>query len=383
MTDLKSEGQLVDAGIVAPNQRDFGDLETVLREWLLSRLKDAVDLKIDNFSYPRGAGLSHETILFDAYWTERDTPRMQGMVIRIKPTEHTVYQHDWFIEQYRIMAALKQANATPIATPLWLELDPGIVGAPFFVMEKRVGKVPVSFPPYSREGWVTELSVSQRRLLWENAIYAFAGIQSLPLSEATFLDPDGRYPDGFEQEWDRWRSYFDWARKDQEFTFLDEVWAKLQSTRPKSRQPGLVWGDARIGNIMFDDQMNVAAVMDWEAPGIGGALHDLGYWTVMSQLETAQQGLPMLDGMGSREETIALWGELAGIDTSEIEWYERFAALKMSCLAIRTLALRPFERPGMNRFDNPPVRVLAEWYDLPVPTPKEEHLISRPAAPVH
>ncbi len=367
----KISGQIGSVGIVAPNQRDFTTLERALFDWLQSKMPQAVDLRTDSFAYPHGAGLSHETILFDAHWAEDGVQHTRGMVIRIKPTHHTVYQHDWFIEQYRIMEALHRANATPVATPLWLELDPAIVGAPFFVMEKRIGKVPVSFPPYSREGWVKDISPVQRRTLWENAIHAFADIQSLPLSDVKFLDPDNRYPDGFEQEWDRWREYFDWARNGEVYPFLDEIWSRLDRTRPTSRQPGLVWGDARIGNIMFDDQQKVVAVMDWEAPGIGGALHDLGYWCAMSRIETEQQGVPRLEGMGSREETIALWGELTGIDTSEIEWYERFSALKMCCLAIRTMVLFPSERPGMNRYDNPATRILADMYGLSAPTPKK------------
>jgi aminoglycoside phosphotransferase (APT) family kinase protein len=377
MTSEKSSGQIVGEGIVAPNQRDFATLEATLHDWLSARLPQARDLRTSGFAYPRGAGLSHETILFDADWTEDGQAKRRGMVIRIKPTDHTVYLLDMFEQQYAVMAALDAKGDTPVATPLWLERDAAIVGAPFFVMEKRHGRVPISFPPYSREGWVTELSTRERRTLWENAVRAFASIQTLPVGDLGFLDPQGRYPDGFGQEWERWRDYYAWAKAGQDYPFLDQVWARLEASRPATRQPGLVWGDARIGNMMFDDDMNVAAVMDWEAPGIGGALHDLGYWTVMARLETTQQGLPRLDGMGSREETIALWGDLTGIATGDIEWYENFAAFKMCCLGMRTLALRGTERAGMNRYDNPPVRVLAEVYGLDVPVPTEADLAPR------
>jgi aminoglycoside phosphotransferase (APT) family kinase protein len=375
MTAEKSTGQFASAGIVGPKQRDFTTLEAMLHDWLQAKLPDARDLKTSNFAYPLGAGMSHETILFDADWTEQGAPHRRGMVIRIKPTDHTVYQHDWFVEQYRIMETLDGAKVTPIATPLWLEMDPTILGAPFFVMEKRIGKVPVSFPPYSREGWVKDLSPQQRRKLWKNAVRALASIQSLPLTEVGFLDPENRYPDGFDQEWDRWRDYYDWARKGEVHPFLDDIWSRLERSRPVSRQPGLVWGDARIGNMMFDDDQNVIAVMDWEAPGIGGAMHDLGYWCVLSRIETEQQGVPLLEGMGTREETIALWSELTGIDTSEIEWYERFSALKGCCLAIRTMDLMPRERPGMNRYDNPATRVLAAMYGIEAPKPTRPDLM--------
>ena len=35
-----------------------------------ARMPDALDIRVDNLSYPLGAGMSHETILFDATWTE-------------------------------------------------------------------------------------------------------------------------------------------------------------------------------------------------------------------------------------------------------------------------------------------------------------------------
>jgi aminoglycoside phosphotransferase (APT) family kinase protein len=54
---------------------------------------------------------------------------------------------------------------------------------------------------------------------------------------------------------------------------------------------------------------------------------------------------PRLEGMGSREETIALWREVTGVPTDDLEWYEDFTALKISCLAIRTAALKGWPEP--------------------------------------
>ncbi|TZG27508.1 phosphotransferase family protein [Sphingomonas montanisoli] len=369
MSGQLGSGELVSGGTVAPHLRDLAELEATLERWIADRMPQARDVRITDFTYPKGAGLSHETILFDAAWTEDGAPRNRGMVIRIKPIEHTVYQDDMFVEQYELMRAVHRLGATPVAEPYWIEHDAAVVGAPFFVMEKKLGRVPVSFPPYSREGWVTELSTGQREKLWENAIRALASIQKLPVNEAGFLEPTGRFPDGFDQEWDRWDRFFAWVKEGRELPFLEDIWARLDASKPKARQPGIVWGDSRIGNVMFDADMNVAAVMDWEQPSLGGALHDLAWWTLCARLESTQQGLPRLSGMGSREDTIALWGEASGIDTADIEWYERFAAFKLSCLAVRTAELRGVNRPGMNAIDNPPVRVLAEWYGLESPKP--------------
>ncbi len=89
--------------------------------------------------------------------------------------------------------------------------------------------------------------------------------------------------------------------------------------------------------ITFD----VLAIMDWEQPSLGGALHDLAWWLRMSeQMHGATATRPHLEGMGTREETIALWEELTGISAKDIEWYEDFTLLKTSCLNVRISALK-------------------------------------------
>jgi aminoglycoside phosphotransferase (APT) family kinase protein len=367
----ESQSAVDSTGIVAPNVRDLGTLERTLHNWLQAKMPQAKDLHLANFAYPRGAGLSHETILFDAQWTENSREQSEGMVIRIKPSSHTVYQDDMFEEQFRIMEAVHRQGRVPIAAPLWFEDDNSLVGAPFFVMKKKTGNVPVSFPPYAREGWLMDLSSDERHKIWRNGVTALGNIQRLPLAEVGFLDPANSFPDGFEQEWDRWHRYAEWAKAGRSYPFLDKVWSLLSESRPKTRQPGVVWGDARIGNMMFGKDCSVVAVMDWEQTSLGGALHDLAWWTFLGRLETSSQGLPTPAGFGTREDTIALWQEVTGIDASEIEWYERFVGFKTACLAVRTLELRDMNRPGMSPTDNPSTRALTEMFGIAGPGPDE------------
>lgn len=139
--------------IVAPNVRDLAQLGAQLTAWLGARMPEAHSIRVDNLSYPLGAGMSHETILFDAAWQEGSIPRSQGMVVRIKPTQNTVYCDDMFDQQYRLIQLMHEHGAVRVVRPLWFEADPALLGAPFFVMEKVAGQVAVSYPPYSRQGW--------------------------------------------------------------------------------------------------------------------------------------------------------------------------------------------------------------------------------------
>ena len=328
--------------IVAPSTRDLEVLADKLTQWMAARLPSARDLRLTDFSYPKGAGQSHETILFDAEWREGGAARAQGFVVRIKPSSFTIYPDNLFDEQYQLMKVLSDGGYVRVARPLWFEADADLLGAPFFVMEKVKGRVPVSHPPYARSGWLAEASPAQRRHLWEGAVRQLAAIQLVPLDKVQFLAGAGAAREGLAQEWDKYTRFVEWVKDDPRAEILEAGRQRLLSLWPKNQPEGVVWGDSRIGNMMFDDNFDVVAVLDWEQPSLGGALHDLAWFLTLSETmhgRTSQMGA-WLEGMGSREETIALWEEVSGKSAADIEWYEDFTHLKMSCTGVRMDAMR-------------------------------------------
>ncbi|MET0360831.1 MAG: phosphotransferase family protein [Sphingobium sp.] len=351
---------------VSPHVRDLDELKGAMTDWLGARMPEVTDIRLDNFTYPRGAGMSHETILFDAHWTEGGTAREQGLVVRIKPTGHLVYQDDMFEQQYRIMSALYEDGRVRVAKTLWLEHDPSLLGAPFFVMEKRAGNVAVSIPPYSREGWLFDSSPEMRHTVWRNAVTQLGLIQTVPLDKVAFLDPPGG-PNGFDFEWDRWNRFLGWISQTERFEFLERALAALEKTMPPERPAGIVWGDSRLGNMMIAKDGSVAAVMDWEQISLGGPLHDLGWWLQIDEGQTKAQGIPRLEGMGTREETIALWTEVSGKSAADIDWFQAFAAFKLCCLTVQTCRLGAAIARGRDPVDNPTSRALAAMLDIAPP----------------
>jgi aminoglycoside phosphotransferase (APT) family kinase protein len=85
--------------------------------------------------------------------------------------------------------------------------------------------------------------------------------------------------------------------------------------------------------------------MDWEQPSLGGALHDLAWWLIQDHLKVQARGGVSLPGLGGRSETIALWAQITGIATADIEWYEAFAALKLMCLGAHMMQLKGISPP--------------------------------------
>jgi aminoglycoside phosphotransferase (APT) family kinase protein len=332
--------------IVAPETRDLEDLARSLAEWMGGKLPDASDVYFDNLTYPRGAGQSHETILFDAHWKEGGEERTQGLVVRIKPGSFTVFVDTLFEQQFGVMKVLSDGGYVRVAKPLWLESDPAVLGKPFFVMEKMHGRVPVSIPPYRDTGWVAEATPEQRRHMWEGGVRQLAAVQSVPLSEIQFLAGPEHAREGLAQEWDKYTRFLAWIQEERPWPVLEAAMARLENMWPDNQPPGLVWGDARLGNMMFDDNFDVVAVMDWEQPSLGGALNDLGWFLVLSEvMHGTYDGKPHLEGMGTREETIALWEEITGLSSRDVEWFEDFTRLKMSMTGIRMAAMRGTPMP--------------------------------------
>ena len=328
--------------IVAPATRDLETLADTLTRWMAARLPAAQGLRLDNFACPKGAGQSHETILFDAGWREGGADRAQGYVVRIKPSSFTVFPDNLFDEQYQLMKVLSDGGYVRVARPLWFEEDASILGAPFFVMEKVAGRVPVSVPPYAKSGWLSEATPEQRRRLWDGAVRQLAAIQLVPLDKVSFLAGPDHARDGLAQEWDKYTRFVEWVKDDPRAEILEAGRQRLLSLWPQNQPEGLVWGDARIGNMMFDANFDVVAVMDWEQPSLGGALQDLAWFLTLSETmhgKSSQMGA-YLEGMGSREETIALWEEITGKSAADIAWYEDFTQLKMSCTGVRMDGMR-------------------------------------------
>jgi len=334
-------------GIVAPEVRDLDVLGTQLATWLKARIPQGEDFHVENLAYPQGAGRSHETVLFDVTWHVNGQTKAQSCVVRIKPTRHTVFPDNLFEQQYGVMQVLHQQGRVRVARPLWFEEEASLLGAPFFVMERVRGRVPVSIPSYAEVGWVVEATPAQRAKMWESGVRQLAAIQSTPLDSVRFLQGPDSARAGLEQEWDKYVRFVAWISRDRSWPALDKALDRLRASWPANQPPGLVWGDARLGNMMFDDRFEVVAVMDWEQPSLGGALHDLAWWLVLSEARHgAAPGRPHLAGMGSRAETIALWSELTGISSADIEWYEDFTHLKMSCTGVRLAQLGKMPFPN-------------------------------------
>jgi aminoglycoside phosphotransferase (APT) family kinase protein len=148
--------------------------------------------------------------------------------------------------------------------------------------------------------------------------------------------------------------------------------AWLREHAPKDEPLGLCWGDARIGNMMFADDMSVVGALDWEVASLGSPEADLGYFLVALLLWSDGFGAPSPPGFPGREEIVARFEELSGHTCRHLGYYERYGAVFAAIMVMRAAyhmieaGLLPSDSPMPQA--NPGSVLLAALLGLPAPT---------------
>jgi aminoglycoside phosphotransferase (APT) family kinase protein len=353
--------------VAADRKRDFGATAHALAAWLGKKIAAADQIVVADLKYPVGAGLSNETILFGARWNENGRSNGKSFVARLHPGEFQMFLEPAFESQFRLLELIGRDAWLRVPKMCWQESDPSILGQPFFVMDQVSGRVPVSFPAYNVSGWLADAAPRDRERAWLSAMDQFARIHRVPTEEVRFMHRPQYGSTGFEDEFQYWMRSSEWAAAGKMPPAIAAAAQWLQQNRPAAPIDGLSWGDARIGNMIFDDDFQVAAVLDWEQASLAGGLQDLGWWLLFDDLYSTGIGVKRLDGLGTRQQTIDLWQELTGRRADDLRWYEAYAAFKTAVLGMRKHRLEKKCTPANNAGNNVATRWLGDFLGLPAP----------------
>jgi len=352
-----------------PVPRDLEQARRAIQAWLAERRPKAGSLAVSELSSPGMTGFSNETLIFDVSWTEGGRPCSESLVIRVRPTGHRIFLEDDFELQYQVMAELGSRQA-PVPAVHEFETDPSVLGAPFFVMSKVAGEAPGDVPSYNAEGFIFDLDPAERHRLWVSAMEALTRIHRESAAGGfEFLAKSGRGSTGLDQQIHYYEESLAWAAEGRTQPVAEAAWEWLSGHLPAERPTALSWGDARLANMLFEGA-ECRAVLDWEMLSLGGPQMDLGWWLFLDRFSSEGMSLARLDGLGTREETIALWTERTGLAAGDVEFYEVFAGLRFAVIMIRMA--RMFEAwdvpaPPDMETNNGATQVLARMLDLEPP----------------
>jgi len=342
---------------ISRSSRDPQSLAARLEPWL-RRVVDDPAATVDAVDIPESNGMSSETLLLEATWTDEGAaaPTPHRLVARVAPAgeDVPVFPDYDLSRQFDAMRLVGERTDVPVPAVRWLEEDPDVLGAPFLVMDRLDGRVPPDVLPYTFEGWLLDASPADQRHLQDATVRCLAGIHQTPLSGAErdrFAFPPPPVRPGAEPQADTplrrhvedLRTYYDWVRGDDSVPVLDRGFAWLEEHWPADEGDAvLIWGDARIGNVMYDG-FDPLGVLDWEMAGLAPRGVDLGW---MSFLHTFFQDiteimeLPGLPGYLDADDLADVYEQACGVRVTDLDFYRTYAALRHGVVMSRVHARR-------------------------------------------
>lgn len=230
-------------------------MKAALEAWLGEKLGARVE--IDEWRR-HAEGFSWQTYTFLA----RFEGEAMGLAVRREPEDGLLAPYD--IEgQYRLHQAL--LGKLPVPGLRWLELDPAVLGMPFYVMDRVDGHVPVQWRPDDPVAFPDEAA---RRRVGEEFVDVLAAIHALDWRETGLPGP--------RDEVAHWERLLDEAVL-VEVPLLREAIAWLRAHPASSGRVALVHGDYRIGNFILGADGRIAAILDWELAHVGDPVEDIAW----------------------------------------------------------------------------------------------------------
>ena len=342
------------------SSRDVTTLPTVMSRWLSTVLPDGANPEVIVESGVDSTGMSSETIILTTRWQQDGHPTEQKLVARVAPTAEDVqvfptYRLD---HQFDVIRKVGELTDVPVPRVRWLENTGEILGTPFFVMDYVEGEVPPDVMPYTFGGnWFADAPAERQRELQDATVGVLASLHSIPNAQSTFgFLTEGQSGDTAMRRHFNWvRSWYDFAVPDigrsplleRTFDWLEAHWP----AEAAAAEPVLLWGDARVGNVLYNDFRPVA-VLDWEMVTLGPRELDVA-WMIFAHMVFEELAglatLPGLPGVMREEDVRATYARLAGVEVGDLHWFYVYSGVMWACVFMRTGARRvhfgELERP--------------------------------------
>ena len=320
---------------------DRSSYAPALTRWFEQRDDGRRDIEVSGVDIPMATGFSNETAFFELDWSDDAGHHHQRYVARIEPgtgplfppqTEHTTVS---VVLQHRVMATVG-AHGVPVPPLVDLEPSAEVLGQPFFVMEFVDGVIPSDVPRYSQAGFIVdEATPAERERMVRSGLEAMAAIHAIDW-RAAGLDWLDASRDGNPTQADQLRLYRSWVDHHlagRPHPVMDRALDWLTANDPQDERIGLIWGDSRLGNVIWKDY-EPAAVVDWEACALSPGEADLGWWLMFDRMSFDDLGATRPEGFPTREQMIEMYAEASGREVRHPEYWEIFGAMRFCAIMI-------------------------------------------------
>ncbi|MDC9014216.1 phosphotransferase family protein [Mycobacterium marinum] len=348
---MANETPVEDVAHLQRSSRDMTTLPAVMARWLAGVLPGNAAPEVTVESGVDSTGMSSETIILTARWHEDHRPVQQKLVARVAPAAGDVpvfpsYRLD---HQFEVIKLVGELSDVPVPRVRWMEPTGEVLGTPFFLMDYVEGVVPPDVMPYTfGNNWFADAPAERQRELQDATVGLLAMLHSIPKPQDTFgFLSDG--PSGATAL----RRHFDWVRSWYDFAvpgignsaLIERTFQWLQEHWPSevaAREPVLLWGDARVGNVLYRDFRPVA-VLDWEMVTLGPRELDVAWMIFAHMVFEELAGLATLPGLPTvmREDDVRrTYQRLTGTQLGDLHWFYVYSGVMWACVFMRTGARR-------------------------------------------
>jgi len=229
---------------------------------------------------------------------------LAAYVLRRKPFGKLLPSAHAIEREYRVTAALAEAGF-PVARPLHLCTDDGVIGSAFYVMEHAEGRI--FWEPHA-----PGLSGGERAALFDSLNATIAALHRFEPA-ALGLSEYGK-PQGYvARQIRRWSEQYR-ASETETVPEMDRLIAWLPGACPADSGASIVHGDFRLDNcIVHPTEPRVIAVLDWELSTIGDPLADFTYHLMQWFMPVSETGAGVGSLMGHERDPglPAIWSYIA------------------------------------------------------------------------
>ena len=268
-------------------------------------------------------GQSNPTYFLD--WADR------RLVLRKQPGGLLLRGAHAIDREYRVLEALHPTEV-PVPRPVLYDADPGIIGTPFYLMERVDGRI---FTDTALSGQPRE----ERRAIWMAVADTLAAMHRVR-PDSVGLGDFGRPGSYFERQIARWDRQYR-ASPSGSVPEIERLHGWLVANMPPD--DGLVslcHGDFRLGNLMFHpSEPHVVAVLDWELSTLGHPLADLGFCVMPWHTAPDEYGGLLghdlaLVGVPEKGDVVRRYMAAAPFDAPLLPFHEAFALYRFAVIFV-------------------------------------------------
>ena len=240
-------------------------------------------------------------------------------VLRRKPPGKLLKSAHAVDREYKVLTGL---NSTNVPTPKTLILceDEDVIGTAFYLMEYCSGNI--YWDPVA-----SELDITRRKKIFDQMNLGISRLHTQDYIDIGLGDY-GKPGNYIERQTSRWtKQYFD--SETEVLKSMHNLIDWLPKYTPEQKYTSIVHGDYRLDNVVFHDNDEIQAMLDWELSTIGDPLADFGYHCMLWHVGEISDDIAKTLGIPTEKEYVDLYLSRTKMQLeSEWDFYIIFSLFK-------------------------------------------------------